>query len=317
MTGALPRSTLPAVAVALALGVPTLALAQERPAQQEPEPTRVDDIVIQGMPLREQVATFVDAVTAPPAGRAPARWADRAGVCVGVANLQSEAAQFMADRVSEVALLLDMPVGEPGCSPNVVVMLTDDAPGLAAALVERSPNAFRPHYAGAAGTVRQLNLFMTSDRPVRWWHVAMPVTGESGNPAIRMPGDDRIPRVKVPLSRLTTTIRNELRRAFIIIDVDQVEHLTLTQLSDYVAMVAFAQVDPDHEVGDFPSILNVIADPTAAAAMTDWDRAYLQALYGVELNRRSPSSQLGQVVADMFRDRREAGGDDGAPPAQD
>ncbi|HEV2083310.1 MAG TPA: hypothetical protein VGR32_12780 [Brevundimonas sp.] len=303
--------------MASSLAVSTFALAQERPAQPDPEPTRVDDIVVQGMPLRDQVTTFVDAVTAPPAGRAPARWADRAGVCVGVANLGRDSAQFMVDRVSEVALLLDMPVGEPGCSPNVVVMLTDDAPGLAAALVERSPNAFRPHYAGAAGTVRKLDIFVASDRPARWWHVAMPVTGESGNPAIRMPGDDRIPRVKVPLSRLTTTIRNELRRAFIIVDIDQVEHLTLTQLSDYVAMVAFAQIDPDHEVGDFPSILNVIAVPTAASEMTDWDRAYLQALYGVELNRRRPSSQRGQIAADMFRDRRAAAGDEGAQSVGD
>ena len=273
--------------------------------QEESQPTRVDDIVVLGTPLREQVATFVDAVTAPPRGRGPARWSDRAGVCVGVVNLERQAAQILADRVSEVGVMLGMPVGEPGCSPNVLVMATDDAPAFAAALVEQSPNSFRPHYAGASGSDRQLDLFVTSDRPIRWWHVALPVT-ETGQPAIRLPGDAEPRRIRAPLSRLNTFVRNELRRAFIVIDIDQVEHLTLIQLSDYVAMVAFAQIDPDHEVGNFPSILNVVANPAVAQAMTDWDRAYLEALYGVELNRRLPSSQLGQIATGMFRDRRAA-----------
>jgi hypothetical protein len=271
----------------------------------DPEPTRVDDIVVQGAPLRDQVATFVDAVTAPPRGRGPARWSARAGVCVGVANLEREAAQVMADRMSDVALSLGLPVGEPGCNPNVLVLVTTDAPALAAALVERSPNAFRPKYAGAAQSRRSLDQFVSSDRPIRWWHVALPVT-ETGNPAVRLPGDDRIPTVSTFASRLTTPVRNELRRAFIIIDIDQVEHLGLIQLSDYVAMVALAQIDADHEVGDFPTILNVVANPAVAQALTDWDRAYLEALYGVELNRRLPSSQLGQIATGMFRDRRAA-----------
>ena len=299
-TGASGARTLLALAV--------LCLSAQRVQSQEPvepAPTRVDDIVVQGAPLRDQVANFVDAVTAPPRGRGPARWSARVGVCVGVANLEREAAQIMADRMSDVALSLGLPVGEPGCSPNVLVLVTTDAPALAAALVERSPNAFRPKYAGAAQSRRSLDQFVSSDRPVRWWHVALPVT-ETGQPAIRLPGDAEPRRIRAPLSRLNTFVRNELRRAFIVIDIDQVEHLTLIQLSDYVAMVAFAQIDPDHEVGNFPSILNVVANPAVAQEMTDWDRAYLEALYGVELNRRLPASQLGQIATGMFRDRRAA-----------
>lgn len=294
---------------ALTLGAVALCLCATAAAAQdpdEPEPTRVDEIVVLGAPLREQVADFVDAVTAPPNGRGPARWDRRSGICVGVANLDPQAAQLMADRVSDVGALLRLPVGEPGCSPNVLVMFTDDAPALASALVERSPNSFRPKYAGAAGTVRQLDQFVTSDRAVRWWHVAMPVTEATGQPAVRLPGDEGARLIRGVASRLTTTVRNQLRRAFVIIDVDQVEHLSLIQLSDYVAMVAFAQIDPDHAVSDFPSILNVVANPAVASEMTDWDRAYLQALYGVELNRRNPVNQLGQVASHMYRDRRSA-----------
>ena len=121
---------------------PTVAWAQDSSATM-PE-TTVEDIVVLGMPLREQVETFVDDVTAPATGWGPARWDERSGICVGVVNLRPDAAQAMADRVSEVALDLGLTVGEPGCSPNILVIATDDAPALATALVQQSPNAFRP-----------------------------------------------------------------------------------------------------------------------------------------------------------------------------
>ncbi len=257
--------------------------------------------------------TFVDAVTSPQAGRGPSRWNERAGVCVGVANLSREASQAIADRVSDVAAMLGMAVGEPGCGPNVMIIATEEASALAAALVERSPNAFRPYYAGAAGSRRRLELFVTTDRPVRWWHVSMPVTVATGAPAVRLPGEEEPRRIRGD-GLLTAAVRNEFRRAFVIFDIDQVEGLTLRQLSDYIAMVAFAQIDPDADIGSFPSILNVVANPDIAQEMTDWDRAYLDALYGTELNRRAPASQLGQVANDMFRDRRDAAAAESSTP---
>lgn len=222
----------------------------------------------------------------------------------------------MADRVSAVAVMLDLPVGEPGCSPNVVIIATDDASALARALVERSPNAFRPYYAGSSRSHRDLNLFIETDRPVRWWHVVLPVRVDSGTPAARLPGEVEAPRIRGN-GLLSTPIRNELRRAYVIIDINKVEHLTLRQLSDYVAMVAFAQIDPDAEVGSFSTVLNVLADPAGVQEMTDWDRAYLAGLYGSELRQRRPDAQLGDVAGIMLRDRRRVDGAEAARPEPD
>jgi len=281
----------------LALAVPGLAWAQETPE------TRVEDIVVLGTPLREQVETFADTVVAPPHGRGPARWSARSGICVGVVNLQRDAAQAMADRVSEVALDLGLPIGEPGCSPNILIIATDDAPTLTAALVERSPNAFRPPYSGSSRSRLQLRRFIESDAPVRWWHVSLPVNSETGAVAVRLPGYDP-PRTGVMASRLTTVIQNDLRRAYVIIDIDQAENVSFRQLSDYVAMVAFAQIDPDADLSGFPTILNVFDNPTIAFGLTDWDQSYLGSLYGAELNRSNPNAQSGAVAALMFRERR-------------
>jgi len=288
------------IAVAVLAGLaPSFAKAQETPE------TTVEDIVVLGMPLREQVETFVDDVTAPATGWGPARWDERWGICVGVVNLRGDVAQAMADRISEVALDLNLTVGEPGCSPNVLVIATDDAPALAAAMVERSPNAFRPRYSGAARRPSALKAFETSDRPVRWWHVSMPIIRDTGRPAVRLPGLDP-PMISSWGSRLTTPITSRLLRAYVIIDIDQAEGLSFNQLADYVAMVTFAQVDPDAEILGFPTILNVFDNPTIAFGLTDWDKDYLGALYGSELNQRHPNQQTGAVASLMFRGRRQA-----------
>lgn len=288
------------IAVALLAGlVSSFAHAQETPE------TTVEDIVVLGMPLREQVETFVDVVTAPATGWGPARWDERWGICVGVVNLRGDVAQAMADRISEVALGLNLTVGEPGCSPNVLIIATDDAPTLARAMVERSPNAFRPRYSGAARPASQLEIFQTRDSPVRWWHVSMPVTRDTGRPAVALPGMDP-PMINSWGSRLTTPITSRLLRAYVIIDVDQAEGLSFRQLADFVAMVTFAQVDPDAEISGFPTILNVFDNPNIAFGLTDWDQDYLEALYGSEMNQRHPNQQTGAVASLMFRERRQA-----------
>lgn len=292
------------LSVVLGLGLmPDVAIAQQTPTETE---TAVEDIVVLAMPLREQVETFVDDVTAPATGWGPARWDERSGICVGVVNLRRDAAQAMADRVSEVALTLNLTVGEPGCSPNVLIIATDDAPALATAMVERSPNAFRPRYSGAARRPSALRAFETSDRAVRWWHVSMPVIRDTGRPAVRVPGMDP-PVISSWGSRLTTPITSRLLRAYVIIDIDQAEGLSFTQLTDYVAMVTFAQIDPDAEVSGFPTILNVFENSTVASGLTDWDQDYLDALYGSEMNQRHPNAQSGAVASMMFRERRQAG----------
>ncbi len=299
-----------ALAGALSAGLATGATAQDRPD----EPVRVDDVVVIGnVSLREQIQAFVGEITSPPQGRAPARWSRRGGVCVGVANLRADVAQAIADRISDRARELGLTVGEPGCRANVLVVATDDGQGMARALVDRSPNAFRPDYAGASKTRLELERFVETDRPIRWWHVSMPVVAGQGLPAVALPGQDppRIPG----LGRTRTAVRNVLLRAYVIIDLDQTEALSLNQLADYAAMVAFAQIDPDADVAQFSTILNVFADPAAVPELTAWDLAYLGAVYSGDRNQKDPRAQISGVAAAMYADR-DQGVEEQAPPPE-
>lgn len=292
--------------IAAVLATASPAFAQVPP--QAAPPAELESIVVDGRRLRDSVERFVDDVVAPPVGRGPARW-DRK-VCVGALNLRRDAAQIVVDQVSRIALDVGLEPGDPGCRPNILIIAADDGEALARALVERSPRAFRPNYAGASRGSSALDRFQASSAPVRWWHLSLPVT-ETGDIAVRLPGGG-VPMVRQDGSRLTTRLRNDLRRAYVIVDLEEMDGVTFQQLGDYIGMVAMAQIDPEAETAAYDTVLNLFEAPEAVDGLTEWDRSYLQSLYDAELNRRSPNQQGGEVAGLMLRDRRQARTEDAA-----
>lgn len=150
--------------LALAVLLGPVLIAGESRAQDEP--TELEEVVVEGRALSEAVRQFVDEVIAAPLDRGPARWTRR--ICVGVVNLRPEAAQVIADRVGMLATETGLPVGEPGCSPNILVMATDDGSALARAMV-----ASNPGYSDPVTRVRRL-------APSRWSVFDQPRTPSAG-----------------------------------------------------------------------------------------------------------------------------------------
>lgn len=306
----LPRLLPVSVAAAL-VAAAAPAWAQEQPDAAE---TRVDEIVVVGGPLESLVADFVGEAAAPSRGRGLARW--RESVCVGVVNVRAEVAQYVADRVSELALGLGVTPGEPGCRADVVIVFTSDGAGFAGLLAEEHRRAFTVGTSGLDRGRSAFDDFVQTDRPVRWWHTSMPVNAETGRPAVRLPGDvDDTGAPSAPViatfapSRLTSQIRDDLRKAFIIVDVDDIGDVTLPQLADYLAFVAMAQVDMAGDFTGYDSILTLFDGAGAPEGLTDWDLSYLTSLYQIldapqfRTNRRSTGAA---VAGSMTRDRREA-----------
>jgi len=267
---------------------------------------QLEDVVVQRQRLERAIRNFVDEVAAPSPGRGPARWDRR--VCVGVVNVRNPAAQHLVDRVSQVAMDVGLEPGDPGCKANVVIIGTSDGQALAQALVDVTPRAFRPNWSGSDRGGVALEQFVASDAPVRWWHVALPVDSQTGEPVVRIPGQDDEPRRTAIFasSRLRTQVQNNLDRVFVIVDFGRAEGLNFNQLSDYIAMVALAQIDPDAATSGFNSVLNLFEQPGGAGidGLTDWDRSYLTALYDAELNQLRPSHQANSVSNVMVHDRR-------------
>jgi hypothetical protein len=282
----------------------TLALAAQDPVPQDPAPatgpsTPVEDIVVEGQQrdARERAIPYIREVIAPARRSGPARWPDH--VCVQVLNMQGEAARYLADRVSTVAADVGLTVEEQGCDPNILIAVTDDGDRMARDLVETRRRQF---VLGSAGTDRgyeALEAFQTSGAPVRWWHVSMPVDIYTGRPSVRVPGQGPFTTLTGKItqpsdlgnfgqvvmgSRLLNHSRNDLQQVIIVVDVAAAGGTGLIELTDYIAMVALVQIDPDADTAGYDTILNLFSEDTAHPPyMTDWDWAFLTGLYTDEV----------------------------------
>jgi hypothetical protein len=313
-----------ALAVALLAGPVAKPQVPPAPAAAVPQvadaPVALEDVEVTGTPLETMIRDFVGQVAAPNRHRGLARW--RTNICVGVANLRNESAHYIADRISTVAEDIGLNPGGPGCSPNVVIVATDDSDALARQLVAESRLAFRPGGSGMDRGGAALAAFEASDAPVRWWQVAMPIDSQTGERAVRLPGDCKNPCVHAdsyapvtPLfvaSRLNTQIVDSLIRTIVIVDVSRMSDVSTVQLADYLAMVTLAQIDPEADTSAYSSILNVFDRPDAVTSLTDWDKAYLDGLYDAErvrANRRSGRLEIVSAIRRAHQDLHSANAD--------
>lgn len=302
------------LATSPAQALPTPQSTPQNPPVSAQAPVQLEDVEVTGSSLDSLIRSFVNEVAAPNRRRGLARWDDR--VCVGVANLRTEPAQYIVDRVSTVAEDLGLTPGKPGCTANIMIVASNDPAGLAAALVQNHRPALRMGGAGMDRGGAALRAFAASQAPVRWWQVAIPVDSETGLSAVRIPGEctppcesslDYAPVISVfAASRLSTQIVDNLTRTIVILDIDQVGQVSINQLADYIAMVTLAQIDPDADTGRYASILNVFDRPDTAPSLTDWDRAYLTGLYGAERNRLNLRTNRAEVADSIYRAHRDA-----------
>lgn len=303
------------VVVGLVLALGAGPVVAQSPPQQAPadSPTVLNDVVVDGRRLEALAREFVAEVSRPGARRGLARW--NRPICVAVVNLRAEAGQYIVDRISDVARELDVEAGEPGCRPNILIVGTVDGAALASAIVEDRPRNFDLRHNGTDSGAAAFRHFRTGDSPVRWWPISMPIDTETNDRAVRLPGDidpatgqPTAPKIQIHgASRVRTQIRDDMIRSIIIVDVDRLGGTDLVQLGDYLSFVALAQIDAFAETSDFPTILNLFADPTSApAGLTDWDRSYLTALYEHDQLRINRGSQVRAVAEGVARDQRTA-----------
>ena len=318
-----------ALAVAALLAVGSLQDPQQAPAPQPaPEqaaagdPAAVDlgEVDVTGRPLDAMNRDFVSEVAEPNRQRGLARW--DGPICIGVANLRAEPAQYIVDRVSTVAEDIGLNPGEPGCAPNVIIIASDQPSALAEQLTRERRRAFRMGGAGMDRGGDALEAFITSGAPVRWWQLSMPVNSENNARAVRLPGEcknscdsgdslnphpeDYAPTINVfAASRLSTQIVDQLFRTIVILDVNQIDGVAAHQLADYVAMVTLAQIDPGADTSGYASILNLFETPDAAPGLTEWDVAYLGGLYDAERTRKNLRAGRMEIADTIHRAHQE------------
>lgn len=278
------------------------------PVAAQQEAATVEEVVVNGRRpdvSRESLNSFVRAIGEPTRRRQLARW--NGEICpraIGAVSVQNA---VLAERVREVARSLRLRVGKPDCKPNIIILVTNEGDRANKALAARQIGVF-----GARGRVTAQG-FLTSTAPVRWWHgsATTPADGRSSGVGYGSGAFFGVPVfAEAAPSNLTPATRESLQRALVVVDARRSSGVPLGALSAHVAMTALAQIDPDADLGEAPTILSLFRDRDAErelpATLTSWDMAYLEALY-----RGDPESlvatQRAGIVNRMERTLRSGG----------
>lgn len=279
----------------------------QEPGAPEQDPTVLSDVVVESQAPQSEARAYVAEVGKPNPGATLARW--QQAICLGVVNLRADLARQIVERVAVEAEAVGVRMRSEGCRPNIVIVATDAAQATARGLVNDDPLFFRPAGGGTDLGPTALRRFVESEAPVRWWHVAMPVSNDTGQMAIALDaqaGEDPPVIADRAVSRLQSTIRSDLAWMIVIVDVTRTGDVPVSALADYISMVALAQINADAEMGDRDTILNLFTDPSGPRAMTEWDHGYIRALYAVQTGRPSSGVQAGDIERAMIRQRRAA-----------
>jgi len=258
--------------------------------------------------IRTNAQRHIQAVLPVPVGGQYGRWTTP--VCARVNGLQPEVARIVTDKFAEVARAAKAPLAAAGCKPNVVIVFTTDAGAVAQRLAARRPRMFE-----RVDSADRQALF-TASLPVRWWSTAQIENADgvaagalgshpngvltTGEQPTGLPGNgDTVTTGGYSSSLIDTHARVSAVAGTVLVDVDLATGYKLDAVAAYVSMAVLAQARLRGETDPELSILGLFK-PGAARRddLSDWDRAFLAALYRIPLNR-SGLYQRGAILAAM------------------
>ena len=275
-------------------------------AEAQDQPSGGDTIVVTGTkPTKDAVATYVGEVTAP-VGDQIASFHDP--ICPGVFGLPDAYKSVVEGRLREIAAAVGLRTANGRCDPNLVVLVTDSGGTLIRKLRKERPDVF------GGLSFAQVDEVLRAKGPVHSWQ-AFELRGADGRPLDRVSlidmghgpqpvSDGYILRGTTDvISRTSKSVRRDIVSAFISLDVDAIDGLTLTQIADYSAMRTLAKTRVPKGFSG-PSILGLFepsSRDSAAPKLTKWDLAYLRELYATQANV-SASSQRSAISGAIRRD---------------
>jgi hypothetical protein len=241
--------------------------------------------------LKERVQAFVRAITRNTGfsdDESQIRW--NRPICFLAAGWRPEDRSSVLTRLSEISAAVGAPLAGKACTPNFVVVLTAEPDQVINAWYAKNKQLF-----GNASAL-QIRHFLdsTRSRPVRVWRNI-----DIGRVATTRFGHFVPSNSHADPSPFTGNSPLEFLSAFEIIDATRTAGIDLHQLSDYVAMIGLSNIDIDVDVGDAPSILQLFSPARSIAlGLSNWDSAYLTALYQTDQSSRSQRFEIAQRAAE-------------------
>lgn len=314
------------LAAALALlAVPALpvpvALAQDAAG---PAGGGGDSIVVEGERLtekeaRHRAAVFVRTLGVVQGERSVARWTNP--ICPRVKGLAPDHAALVEGWFRTIAGNAGARLAKGSCRTNLLIAFVDSGEGFMALVKDHRPTAL---FQVSSPDRRDL---VGGDAPIRWWYTIGYGGGDGSRgdggavgdvPAVATGGNgqgggsilpDGVPSGgSISSSLIRTTVIRAIQSATIVVDVNRAEGATLKAVTAFAAFVGLAEVKGTAEPPS-ASILNLFRDRKEASDLSYWDRAFLDELYTLALNR-SGRRQRGRLIKAMVEGDAGAAGDD-------
>jgi len=267
------------IMLATLLLVPCSAHAQATTQQADPATAGEPDIVVTGRvrppPPPNEVARQARAVTRPQnMHHEPlARFEDR--LCPGILGMKVDYAGMMIDRIRDNAEQLGMWMADDeDCSPNFIVAFVSDGQAQLADLERKFGYMFDDL------RLSERTALLAETGPVRVW-TSTAMRTRDGMPIARAQSlvDPPIVSMWMAHSKIYTAVREDITQVLVVFDASGVAGKSLVQLADYATMRGFARTRPVEDDPAMETILTLFHSDQPPGEMTEFDRAYLAALY--------------------------------------
>ncbi|MFA9200279.1 MAG: hypothetical protein ACEQR8_03700 [Cypionkella sp.] len=271
----------------IAVGAAWLAAGPALAQNEEP----ASDIVVTGDREREEriVAEMARGLTLnPPVDKPVARFAEP--VCIGAFGVKRAPGAAFVDRMSANAREAGARVGGADCRPNVLVGFVGNAASDIRRVRKEQPGVFVsiPRW--------EIERALKEPGPVKVLSSAetRSDSGEAIDP-------DNPTNKLLSGSRISLPVQRALTAVVVLIDRRSTSGMTAQQLADYATLRALAATRPVEEgtTAARETILSLFGDRDPPDGLTDFDRAYLRALYNGPANARA-----GTLASEVAREYR-------------
>jgi hypothetical protein len=261
------------------LAANALAAPQSTSSSAEAPPAADSDVKLESVTvearrrerINRQVSEYVYSIAGSGNVESLARW--KVPLCPAIAGLAGAEADFVKRRIAKIASDAGVPLGDEGCAPNFVVILSPAPKALLKDWWSEDHDLFNRDR-GLGGVDRMIE----TDQPVRVWHNACNVPPLRG---YYQPSGQLNCNTGVTGSRLVFAAVRAIYSAIVVVDLTRIEGLTFAQMTDYAAMVGLAQIRSDPDLGEAPTILGLFTTNGASREkeLTAWDKSFLKAVY--------------------------------------
>ncbi len=264
--------------------------AANTPPPSEPPKANIDSTTVEAprdrAALERQVRTFVNAIAVKPGDASLARWQNQIPLCPLVAGMPKTDGEYILSRVSKIATAAGAPLAPPDCKGNFFIVVTSDPEGVIKAWIKRDVRIFGEETDQGGTKIRE---FLSSSRPVRVWHNTE-FYKLDGTPLGNLEGrvDDA-----ARATRLETNNYRALSSIIAIVDTRRLKDVSFGQVAAYVAMVGLAQIRPEANVTEAPTILNLFSGSAKAPpGLTAWDESFLNAVYQTRITDKAQMAEI-------------------------